>query len=339
MIEPALWHWIAFLGFVFAMLAIDLFVLSPTGHEPAFRESLLLTTFWTGLALAFNGLIWYSAGTKPAVQFLTGYLIEWSLSLDNVFVFLVIFGYFGVPRRYQHRVLFWGILGAIAMRLVFVVLGMELIKHAEWIMPLFGLLIVYLGVKLAIHSEPEVHPDKNIILRLARRVFRVAGDARGSAFFVRDSDGRRAVTPLFLVLLVIESADLVFAFDSVPAIFGITRDPFIVFTSNILAILGLRALYFLLAGMIDRFRYVNYGISAVLVFVGAKMIGEFAAKHFGWIKPDEELLPYWLSLCVIGGLLATSMAASLMIKPAAKKLRDVRSQQAADNKSARGSGK
>jgi tellurite resistance protein TerC len=321
LIEPALWHWIAFIGFVLAMLALDLMVLSRGGHEPTFRESLALTAFWTGLALAFNGLIWYAAGTKAAVQFLTGYLIEWSLSLDNVFVFLVIFGYFGVPRKYQHRVLFWGILGAIAMRLVFVVAGMELIKHAEWVMPLFGLLIVYLGVKLAIHSEPEVHPDKNILLRLARRVFRVASEAHGPSFFVRDAEGRRAVTPLFLVLLVIESADLVFAFDSVPAIFGITRDPFIVFTSNILAILGLRALYFMLAGMIDRFHYVNYGISAVLVFVGVKMIGDFAAKHFAWIKPEEELIPYWASLCVIGGLLAISIAASLMIRPPSKAAR------------------
>ncbi len=328
MIEPAFWHWIAFLAFVLAMLALDLFVLSGDGHEPTFRESFAWTLFWTSLALAFNGLIWYAAGGKPAIQFLTGYLIEWSLSLDNVFVFLVIFGYFGVPRRYQHRVLFWGILGAIAMRLVFVVLGMELIKHFEWLMPALGLMIIYLGVKLAIHRNPEVHPDKNIVLRLARRVFRVSTEARGPRFFVRDAEGRRAVTPLFLVLLMIESADVVFAFDSVPAIFGITRDPFIVFTSNILAILGLRALYFLLAGMIDHFRYVSYGISGVLVFVGAKMIGEFAAKHFQWIGPNDDLLPYWASLVVIGGLLAISMTASLLIKPSSNK--PLKTQQAAE---------
>jgi tellurite resistance protein TerC len=319
MIEPALWHWIAFIGFVLAMLALDLLVISRGGHEPTFRESLAWTAFWTGLALGFNGLIWYGSGAEAAARFLTGYLVEWSLSLDNVFVFLVIFGYFGVPRMYQHRVLFWGILGAIVMRLIFVVAGMELISRAEWVLPLFGLLIVYLGVKLAIHREPEVHPDKNIVLRLARRVFRVAQDAPGPRFFVRDSMGRWQVTPLFLVLLVIESADVVFAFDSVPAIFGITRDPFIVFTSNILAILGLRALYFLLARVIDRFRYVNYGISAVLVFVGIKMIAEFTAKHFGWIKPETELIPYWASLCAIGGLLSISIAASLMIRPPSSK--------------------
>ncbi len=316
MIEPALWHWIAFVGFVLAMLVLDLLVLSRVGREPTFRESLAWTMFWTGLAIAFDGLIWYSAGTEAAVRFLTGYLIEWSLSLDNVFVFLVIFAYFRVPREHQHWVLFWGILGAIVMRLVFVLAGMELIAAAEWVLPLLGVLIVYLGVKLAIHKELDVHPEKNIVLRLARKTFRVVEDGYGSRFFMRDAAGRWAVTPLLLVLLVIESADLVFALDSVPAIFGITRDPFIVFSSNILAILGLRALYFLLAGMIDRFRYINYGISAVLVFVGVKMVAEYAAKHLGWIKADHELVPYWASLVVIACCLAVAIVASLMIRPA-----------------------
>ena len=314
-----LWHWIAFIGFVLAMLVLDLAVLSRGGREPTFRESLGWTAFWTGLALGFNGLIWYAAGTEQAVRFLTGYLVEWSLSLDNVFVFFVVFTYFGVPRVHQHRVLFWGVLGAIVMRLVFVVLGMELIAVAEWVLPLFGVVIVYLGVKLAIQKEPEVHPDKNLLLRLARRIFRVAEGEDSGHFFARDAAGRRAVTPLFLVLLVIESADVVFAFDSVPAIFGVVRDPFLVFTSNILAILGLRALYFLLSGMIDRFRFINYGISAVLVFVGIKMIADFAAKQFAWIGPHDDLIPYWASLATIGGLLAISIAASLLIQPAAHK--------------------
>lgn len=316
MIEPALWHWLAFIGFVLAMLALDLVVFSRGEHEPTLRASLGFTIFWTGLAILFGGLIWFAAGHVAAARFLAGYLVEWSLSLDNVFVFLVIFGYFGVPRKHQHRVLFWGILGAIVMRLVFVVAGTALFSRFEWLLPLFGVLILYLGVKLAIHREPKVDPDKNIVLRLARRFFRVAADEHGSCFVVRDVGGRLAVTPLFLVLLVIESADVVFAFDSVPAIFGISRDPLIVFSSNILAILGLRALSFLLAGMIDRIRFVNYGISAILVFVGAKMIGDFAAKHFGWIGPDAELVPYWASLVVIAGLLAISIAASLLIRPA-----------------------
>jgi tellurite resistance protein TerC len=268
------------------------------------------------LAILFVGLIWFAAGHEAAARFLAGYLVEWSLSLDNVFVFLVIFGYFGVERKHQHRVLFWGILGAIVMRLVFVIAGTALFSRFEWLLPLFGVLIVYLGVKLAIHKEPEVDPAKNIVLRLARRFFRIASGEHDSRFVVRDAAGRLEVTPLFLVLLVIESADVVFAFDSVPAIFGITRDPFIVFSSNILAILGLRALYFMLAGMIDRFRYVNYGISAILVFVGVKMIGEYAAKHFGWIRPDAELVPYWASLVIIAGLLAISIAASFMVRPA-----------------------
>jgi tellurite resistance protein TerC len=319
MIEPALWHWLAFIGFVLAMLALDLVVLSRGEHEPTFRASLGFTAFWTGLAIAFDGLIWFAAGHEAAARFLAGYLVEWSLSLDNVFVFLVIFGYFGVPRKHQHRVLFWGILGAIVMRLVFVVLGTALFSRFEWLLPLFGVLIIYLGVKLAIHREPQIDPDMNFVLRAARRFFRIATGDHGSRFVVRDTSERLEVTTLFLVLLVIESADVVFAFDSVPAIFGISRDPFIVFSSNILAILGLRALYFMLAGMIDRFRYVTYGISAILVFVGAKMIGDFAAKHFGWIRPEAELVPYWLSLAVIAALLVVSMAASFFIQPAKAK--------------------
>jgi tellurite resistance protein TerC len=315
-----LWHWLAFVGFVLAMLALDLLVLSraqgASRREPTFRESLCWTAFWTGLAIGFDALIWWSAGTEAAVRFLTGYLVEWSLSLDNVFVFLVIFAYFRVPREHQHKVLFWGILGAVVMRLIFVLAGMELIAAAEWVLPLLGVLIVYLGVKLAIQKELEVHPDKNLVLRVARRTLRVAEEAHGSRFFMRNSEGRWAVTPLLLVLLVIESADLVFALDSVPAIFGITRDPFIVFSSNILAILGLRALYFLLAGMIDRFRYINYGISAVLVFVGIKMIADYGGKRLGWIEPNGELIPYWASLLVIAVLLTTAIAASLVIRPA-----------------------
>ena len=315
MLHPALWHWIAFIAFVLAMLALDLLVLSRGGREPTFRESLAWTGFWTGLAIGFNGLIWYAAGTEPAIRFLTGYLVEWSLSLDNVFVFLVVFAYFGVPRVHQHRVLFWGILGAIVMRLIFVLVGIKLIAAADWVLPLFGVVIVYLGVKLAIQKEPEIHPDKNFLLRIARRVFRVAEGDHGERFFARDASGRRAVTRLFLVLLVIESADVVFAFDSVPAIFGVAVDPFLVFTSNILAILGLRALFFLLSGVIDRFRFINYGISAVLVFVGIKMVADYAAKLWGWVGPHEDLIPYWAALVVIGGLLAIAVAASLLIRP------------------------
>jgi tellurite resistance protein TerC len=315
MIQPALWHWIAFVGFILAMLVFDLLVLSRGGHEPTFRESLGWTAFWTGLAVGFDGLIWYAAGVEAAARFLAGYLVEWSLSLDNVFVFIVIFAYFHVPREHQRRVLFWGVLGAIVMRLVFVVVGMELIEAAEWVLPLFGVLIVYLGVKLAIQGEPKVEPDRNLVLRVARRVFRVAEGDHGPRFFVRDETGRRRATALFLVLLAIESADVVFAFDSVPAIFGVARDPFLVFSSNVLAILGLRALYFLLSGVIDRFRYINYGISAVLVFVGIKMVADYAAKRSGWIAPDRELIPYWASLAAIAGLLAISIAASLLVRP------------------------
>ncbi|HEV3417410.1 MAG TPA: TerC family protein [Pirellulales bacterium] len=315
MLQPALWHWIAFIGFILAMLAFDLLVLSRGGHEPTFRESLGWTAFWTGLAIGFNGLIWYAAGVEAAARFLAGYLVEWSLSLDNVFVFIVIFAYFQVPREHQHRVLFWGILGAIVMRMVFVVVGMELIAAADWVLPLFGMVIIYLGAKLAIQGEPKVEPERNLVLRAARRVFRVAEGDHGGRFFVRDEAGRRRATSLFLVLLAIESADVVFAFDSVPAIFGVARDPFLVFSSNVLAILGLRALYFLLSGLIDRFRHINYGISAVLVFVGIKMIADYAAKRFGWIAPDRELVPYWAALAVITTLLVISIAISLLVRP------------------------
>ncbi|HEV2973061.1 MAG TPA: TerC family protein [Pirellulales bacterium] len=315
MLQPALWHWIAFVGFILAMLAFDLLVLSRGAHEPTFRQSVGWAAFWTGLAISFNGLIWYAAGVEAAARFLAGYLVEWSLSLDNVFVFIVIFAYFQVPRGHQHRVLFWGILGAIVMRLLFVVAGMELIAAADWVLPLFGVLIVYLGVKLAAQGEPQVEPERNLVLRAARRVFRVAQGDHGGRFFVRDEAGRRRATALFLVLLVIESADVVFAFDSVPAIFGVARDPFLVFSSNVLAILGLRALYFLLSGVINRFRHINYGISAVLVFVGITMIADYAAKRFGWIVPDRELIPYWASLAAIAGILVVSIAASLWPRP------------------------
>jgi tellurite resistance protein TerC len=294
------WFWVAFCAAMAVLLVLDMFVFHRHSHEPSLRESAGWTVFWCALALAFNAWVWSKFGPIHAVNFFTGYLVEWSLSMDNVFVFVVIFGYFGVPLKYQYRVLFWGILGAIAMRLTFILVAGELLERFSWIMYLFGAFLVYTGIKLAAAHGSETHPEQNIVLRFARRYLRVAEGSHGDRFFVRQND-RLYVTSLFLVLLVIESTDVIFAIDSVPAIFGITDDRFIVFTSNVFAIMGLRALYFLLAGVMNLFRYLSYGLSAILIFIGVKML-----LH------DFVHLPHWLSLLVIVSLLATSIVASLI---------------------------
>jgi tellurite resistance protein TerC len=294
------WFWVAFCAGTAVLLALDMFVFHRHAHEPTLRESALWTVFWCSLALAFNGWVWWEFGRKSALEFLIGYLVEWSLSMDNVFVFVVIFAYFGVPLKYQYRVLFWGILGAIVMRLTFILIASKVIEEADWVLYFFGLFLVYTGIKLARSHGSETHPDQNIVLRFARRRLRVAEGTHGDHFFVKQN-GRWFVTSLFLVLLVIESTDVVFAIDSVPAIFGITKEPFIVFTSNVFAIMGLRALYFLLAGVMNLFRYLHYGLAAILIFIGVKML-----VHHWW-----EPAP-WQSLLVIAGLLGISIAASLV---------------------------
>jgi tellurite resistance protein TerC len=293
-------HWLLFCAGTVVLLVLDMFVFHRHAHEPTLRESAMWTLFWCSLALAFNGFVWWEYGHDAAVAFFTGYIVEWSLSMDNVFVFVVIFAYFGVPLKYQYRVLFWGILGAIVMRLTFILVANQLIHRFEWVFYLFGLFLIYTGIKLARAHGIESHPDQNIVLRFARRRLRVAEGSHGDHFFVRQN-GRLFVTSLFLVLLVIESTDVVFAVDSVPAIFGITSEPFIVFTSNVFAIMGLRALYFLLAGVMNLFRYLSYGLSAILIFIGIKMM-----LHDLW-KPEP-----WQSLLVIVFLLGTSIVASLI---------------------------
>jgi tellurite resistance protein TerC len=303
------WFWFVFCGMTVVLLILDMTVFHRKSHEPTLRESAMWTVFWCGLALAFNGWLWWWAvqqkgpdGIQFALAFLTGYLVEWSLSMDNVFVFVVIFSYFGVPLKYQYRVLFWGIMGAIVMRLTFILAAKELLEHFEWMFLVFGAFLVYTGIKLAAAHGVEANPDHNIVLRIARRWLPVAPGAHGDRFFVR-LDGKLFVTSLFLVLLVIESTDVVFAIDSVPAIFGITQEPFIVFTSNVFAIMGLRALYFLLAGVMDLFRYLSYGLSAILIFIGVKMIVNYL---FGWHPP------HWASLLVIVSLLGTAVIVSLI---------------------------
>jgi tellurite resistance protein TerC len=311
-----MWHWIAFGVLVVVLLTLDLLVFHRHDHTPTLRESAWWSVFWIGVGLAFNALIWWwgvaeGKGSEAGIKFLSGYLVEKMLSMDNIFVFVVIFRYFGVPTMYQYRVLFWGILGAVFMRLAFILAGIELIHRFHWVTPLFGAFLLYTAYKLTRHSSVDVHPDKNIFLRIARRLFRVAkGDHRehGHSFFVREN-GHRCVTPMFLVLLVIESTDVVFAVDSVPAIIAITDDRFLAFTSNIFAILGLRALYFLLAGAVDLFRYLHYGLAAVLGFVGLKMMGVWWTKYRGIEGFD---FPPWISLIVITALLTVSIVASIV---------------------------
>jgi tellurite resistance protein TerC len=312
-IEAQWWHWVAFGVFVITMLVLDLAVFHRHSSEPTLRESAIWTAIWAGLALAFNGLVWHWGGSTAAVQFLTGYLIEWSLSMDNVFVFAVIFGFFKVPLKYQYRVLFWGILGAIVLRLLFVLAGAALFHYVSWVTWLFGAFLIYTGFKLALESENKMDPERSVFMRLGRWLFPVSQHEHGKRFFVREA-GKFCVTPLFLVLLVVEGTDLLFAVDSVPAIFGVTDDPFIVFSSNIFAVLGLRALYFLLAGVMDLFRYLHYGLAAVLVFVGVKMVVEYWFElHFFKDNP-------WASLVVIVLLLGIAILASLVAQrhPAAE---------------------
>ncbi len=306
LVDATLAHWLGFGAVVAVLLVLDLGVFHRHSRETTVREAAWGTLMWCSLALVFNALLWFWQGFHVAQLFLTGYLIEWSLSIDNVFVFAVIFGYFKVPKKYQYRILFWGILGAVAMRLTFVMVGGELLERFHWMAAVFGIFLVYTGVKLAVSSDSDVDPEHNPVLRLARKLLPIASGDHGERFFVR-LDGKLCVTPLFLVLLVVESTDVLFAVDSVPAIFGITQDRFIVFTSNIFAILGLRALYFLLAGVMDMFRYLHYGLAAILVFIGTKMIIKWWDHHW-WPLPD------WASLVVIASLIAVSIVASIVAK-------------------------
>ena len=314
-------HWLAFGAMVTVLLILDLTVFHKHSQEPTLSESAFWTCFWSALAFSFNGLVWWWLGGKAALEFLTGYLVEWSLSMDNVFVFAVVFAYFGVPLKYQYRVLFWGILGAVLMRLSFVLLGAELVERYKWVLWVFGAFLVYTGIKLAFGGGDH-EPGDNAVIRLFRRLIPVTNTPAGDKFFVREN-GRFMATPLFLVLLVVESTDVLFAVDSVPAILGVVEPGthymrFIAFTSNVFAILGLRALYFLLAGVMDLFRFLNYGLSAVLVFVGCKMIAE-AARHNEWLAAQGgwdahakgHLVHPAVSLAVIVSLIGASVAASL----------------------------
>lgn len=292
--------WIGFNLFVLAMLALDLGVFHRRAHAVSMREAAGWSAVWVALALLFNLLVYWMWGAERALEFLTGYLIEKSLSVDNLFVFLMIFSYFAVPAIYQHRVLYWGIIGALIMRGLFIATGVALLNRFHWMIYVFGGFLIVTGIRLLFSTDKEVAPEKNPILRLVRRAIPVTAQYHGQSFFVR-REGRIWATPLLLVLVVVETTDLVFALDSIPAIFAVTRDPFIVYTSNVFAILGLRALYFLLAGVMEMFRFLQIGLALVLTFIGCKMlVSEF------W------KIPIGLSLGVVAAILAASVLVSLL---------------------------
>jgi tellurite resistance protein TerC len=297
--SPTLWF--GFLAFVFAMLAIDLGIFHRKSHVVGLREAAGWSAVWIALALVFNAVLWWQFGAQRGLEFLTGYLVEKSLSVDNIFVFVLVFSALGIPPLYQHRVLFWGILSALVMRAVMIFAGAALLAKFHWLIYVFGAFLVLTGIKMFAQRSQEQHPEDGFALRLARRLIPSTPDFDGERFFTVQQ-GKRLATPLFMALVLVEVTDVIFAVDSIPAIFAITTDPFIVFTSNIFAIMGLRSLFFLLAGVIDKFRYLKVGLAAVLVFVGAKM----TAIDFVKVAPV-------VSLAVIGLILGTSIAASLIV--------------------------
>jgi tellurite resistance protein TerC len=299
------WLWIGFNLFVLAMLALDLGVFHKKCHVVTFKESMSWTVVWVSLALLFNLGIAHYFGPEKGLEFFTGYVIEKSLSVDNVFVFALLFSYFAVPPIYQHKVLFWGVLGALVMRAGMIVLGAALITKFAWIIYLFGGFLILTGLKMIFKKEEEIHPENNPVVRWFKKLMPVTPDYRGDRFFVKDN-GILKATPLFVVLILVEISDLIFAVDSIPAIFAVTTDPFIVYTSNVFAILGLRSLYFALAGVMDKFHYLKIGLGVILTFVGIKML----LVHTPW-KIDTLL-----SLGVIVVILTTSVVCSLL-KPKA----------------------
>lgn len=292
--------WAGFLLFVLLMLALDLGVFHRKSHEVKIREALIWSGVWISLALIFNVGVYFLMGKEKAIEFLTGYVIEKSLSVDNLFVFIMVFSYFNVDTKYQHKVLFWGILGALVMRAIFIFAGVALIQQFHWIIYVFGAFLIFTGIKMLVQKDEKIEPEKNPLVRLFKRFFPVTDSMHGDRFFVK-INAKTVATPLFIVLLIIEFTDLIFAVDSIPAILAISTDTFIIFTSNVFAILGLRALYFALAGIAKLFYYLKYGLSAILVFVGVKMV------IAGYFK-----IPVMYSLLVIVSILILSVLASVI---------------------------
>jgi TerC family integral membrane protein len=304
-VEVAWWAWVAVVAAILAMLAVDLF-LHRDDHPPTLREALAWSMVWIAVSLAFGGIVWATLGHEAGAAYFAGYVIEKSLSVDNLFVFALLFHFFAVPAAYQHRVLFWGVIGALGFRAIFIATGAALLSTFHWMFYLFGAFLIFSGVKLARSDEMAMHPEANPVLKFFRRHVRITDGYRGNRFFVRE-EGVRWATPLVAVLVVVETTDVLFAVDSIPAIFAVTTNAFIVFTSNAFAILGLRALYFLLAGVLGRFAYLKLGLAAVLVFVGVKMI-----LNEWWH------VPIWLSLAVIVVLIGGSILFSLWKTAAGK---------------------
>ena len=301
----SLWGWIGFNLVVLAILALDLGVLHRREQKVSVKEAATWSAVWIALSLSFALAIYLTMGKESGLEFLTGYLIEYALSVDNIFVFVLIFSYFEVPEKYQHRVLFWGIIGALLLRGMMIVAGSALVTRFSWTLYIFGAFLLITGIRMALQKdEVAYNPNRDPVLRLTRRVIPVTSEYRGDSFFVRETaaDGRTRVqaTPLFIVMIIVNTTDIIFATDSIPAIFAITRDPFIVYTSNICAVLGLRALYFLLAGVVDKFVYLKLGLSIVLIFIGLKMLLE-AFIH----------IPIMASLAAVGVVLGTSIWASV----------------------------
>ncbi len=316
------WLYLAFLGFVLVMLALDLGVFHRKAHEVSFKEASAWSVVWVSLAIAFNvGFYYYAASKFPAdvawtlsLEFFTGYVVEKALSVDNIFVFVLVFGYFAVPLKYQHRVLFYGILGALFFRAIFIGAGSWLMQF-HWIIYIFGGFLIITGIKMMVIGDKEMNPEKNPVIRLFKRLVHVTGEYHGQKFFVVINNAVHA-TPLFVALLFIELTDIVFAVDSVPAIFAITKEPLIVFTSNIFAILGLRAMYFMLAGVMHRFYLLKYGLSLVLIFVGLKMV--WLNDAFG------GKFPIVWSLGIIGAIISVSIVASLVFSRGMTKVSEIK---------------
>ncbi len=299
------WLWIGFNIFVLGMLAVDLGVFNRKAHVITVKEAARWTALVVACALIFNAGIFWFQGSTAGLEFTTGYLIELALSVDNIFVFILIFAYFKVPPMYQHRVLFWGIFGALVMRGAMIAGGAFLLDRYHWIIYIFGAFLVFTGIKMALQDEMDIEPEANPVLKIVRKFFPISPNYDGQKFFTNMTVGgvtRRAVTPLFIVLILVETTDLIFAVDSIPAVFAVTTDPFLVYTSNVFAILGLRSMYFLLAGIIDKFHYLQLGLSTVLVFIGFKMLATYFDIH----------IPIALSLGVVAGVLGVSVVASLM---------------------------
>ena len=320
-----LWAWIVFYVLVFVMLIADLKMFGKKGqHEVKVKEALQMTAVWIGVSLLFCVAIyfWYPHDShEKAMEFLAGYLIEKSLSMDNLFVFLMLFSFFGIERKYQHEVLFWGIFGALVLRSIFIFAGAAMVERFEWILGLFGIFLLYTGAKMFSHDDNgQTDPSQNIIVRWFKKLFPVTDQLHGEKFFIKDQTSKYLATPLFVTLLVIETTDVAFAVDSIPAVFSVSRDPFIVLTSNIFAILGLRALYFALAAVAGYFKYLKYGLGIILIFVGVKMLlamndyinPVLATLGISWNMPHIEVPTTW-SLAIIFGVLVISMGASYLV--------------------------